>query len=158
MQQGQGDWLEELSQACSQGIEECRQAAARLLQQACPDKTLCEQPVGRRRGKLLQRYMWIEQLIKQGVPDGRSRLILYVISRYLVNVKNLEPEEAHLEIKQFIENSCKNYGNCTKIYDSWIRNVLRKVKEGGWLPWTLERVKERDPQLYDIIQTIINSQ
>jgi len=103
----------------------------------------------------LERYAWVEELIRRGVPDGRSRLILYVISRYLVNVKGLSVDEAHLVVKEFIENSCRNYGDCSKIYDSWIRNVLRRVAEGGWLPWSLERLRERDPELYDIVMGVL---
>ncbi len=148
-----GDWFQGLVEACGSGLEECRKAAAEFLAGVCSDRSMCESP--RRSRRLEERYKWVEDLIKRGVPDGRSRLILYVISRYLVNVKGMEPEEAHIVVREFIENSCRNHGDCSKIYDSWIRNVLRKVKEGGWLPWNLERIRERDPELYDIVRSVL---
>ena len=146
--------IEELVEACSRGVDECRGAVRRFLESMCPRKDLCLEPP-RGGGRLLERYSWVEEVIRRGVPDGRSRLILYVISRYLVNVKRLPVEEALLVVKEFLDNSCRNHGNCRKIYDSWIRNVLRSVERGGWLPWSLERMKERDPELYDIIKSIL---
>ncbi len=96
--------------------------------------------------------------MERGVPDGRSRLILYVISRYLINVKGLSLEEAEAVIDAFLEASCRNYGNCSKIYKSWIRHVLRRVSEGGWRPWSLERVKQEDPELYSTISRVLGIQ
>ncbi len=89
------------------------------------------------------------------MPDGRHRLILYVIARYLVNVKGLDERDAISEILDFVQRSCKNYGNCSKVYESWIRNVVSKVKVGGWKPWTLEKLRERDPQLYNTINDLL---
>jgi len=136
-----------VEKACIEDPEECRDAVRRFLENMCSDRGWCieEKP------RLLEKYRWIEQLIKTGVPDGRSRLILYVISRYLVNIKGLDTESAEILIEEFIDNSCRNHGNCSKIYKSWIRNVVRRVKEGGWYPWSLERIKERDPELYNIL-------
>ncbi|MCE4601456.1 MAG: DNA primase noncatalytic subunit PriX [Desulfurococcales archaeon] len=142
-----------LVEACLEGEEACREAVRRFLSEMCSDPRLCEAPRGYRR--LLERYSWVERIIEKGVPDGRARLILYVISRYLVNVKRLDIDEALLAVKQFIQNSCKNFNNCSKIYDSWIRNVLRSVSQGGWLPWSLDRLKERDPSLYDVVASLV---
>ncbi|MEB3773363.1 MAG: DNA primase noncatalytic subunit PriX [Desulfurococcales archaeon] len=132
---------------CSEDPEECRNAVRRFLEDMCRDKSKCLEP----RGRASERYKWVEDLIKKGLPDGRARAILYIVSRYLVNVKGLDPDSALVVVEEFIDNSCKNHGNCGKIYKSWIRNVLRRVSEGGWKPWTLERVKEKDPELYTII-------
>ena len=118
----------------------------------CTDPSLCEElpsAVDRRR------YLWIERIIELGVPDGRSRLILYVISRYLINVKKLSLEDAERVVDIFIENSCRNHGNCGKIYKSWVRRVLEYVKNGGWRPWSLATLKERDRQLYEIISNLL---
>ncbi len=150
-----GSILERLAEACGEDEEECRRLVREFLSSVCKDPTLCEQPP--RRARLAEKYSWIETLIEEGVPDGRSRLILYVVSRYLVNIKGLEPEDAILEVRKFIDNSCQKHGNCSKIYDSWIRNVLRRVKEGGWLPWSLERIKERDPELYEIVAAVLGA-
>ncbi len=125
------------------------------MQTMCPDRSLCEPPRGR--ASLEARYQWVEQLIRSGVPDGRSRLILYVISRYLLNVKGLDEEAAREVIREFLRASCEKHGNCSKIYDSWIRNVLRHVKRGGWKPWSLERIRKEDPELYEIVEGVVSA-
>ncbi|MEB3860724.1 MAG: DNA primase noncatalytic subunit PriX [Desulfurococcales archaeon] len=147
-----GDRWARVVEACSEDAEECRKAVRLFLEEMCRDPSMCREP---RRG-LVERYSWVEELIRRGVPDGRSRLILYIVSRYLVNVKNLDPESAVHVVEEFIENSCRNHGNCGKIYRSWIRNVLRHVKEGGWLPWKLETLKERDPELYAVVESVLS--
>ncbi len=147
------DRLSMLLDACTEDMEACRAEARRFFQDMCRDRSMCTG--GRRR--LVERYSWVEKLIERGVPDGRSRLILYVVSRYLVNVKGLTVDDAEKIIEEFIENSCRNHGDCSKIYNSWIRNVLKRVSEGGWLPWSLDRIKERDPELYTIVETVLSS-
>ncbi|NOZ30696.1 MAG: DNA primase noncatalytic subunit PriX [Crenarchaeota archaeon] len=145
--------LKKLIDACNSSIEECREALDEFLSSMCEDPSECETPRGKRR--LIEKYAWVDKVIEKGVPDGRSRLILYVISRYLVNVKNLSVEDAHLTIKQFIDSSCRNFNNCSKIYDSWIRNVLKSVAQGKWLPWNLDKLRDRDPELYDIVASLL---
>ncbi len=140
---------------CSKGVEECNKAVKDYLKSMCPDESMCMDSLGRRKSKAIV-YRWVETVMKSGVPDGRARLILYVISRYLVNVKGLDVSEAELAIEEFIDNSCKNYGDCSKIYKSWIRNVLKRVKDGGWMPWSLDRIKKEDPDLYNVISKIID--
>ena len=144
-----------VAHVCERNYEECREALETFLSSMCPDRSECEEKIavpGRR-----AHYTWIERIIESGVPDGRARLILYVISRYLVNVKRLSVEEAHEIIKLFIQASCEKHNQCSKIYDSWIRNVLVHVKEGGWKPWSLERIKTNDPELYQIITSILDT-
>jgi len=133
--------------SCSKG--DCG-AAKDFLDMLCHDRSMCVQ--GRTSSK---RYAWIDKVIREGVPDGRARLILYVISRYLVNVKGLNDDEALAEIESFIEASCRNHGNCGKIYKSWIKNVVKHVRRGGWKPWSLEGMQKRDPELYNIIRGVI---
>lgn len=133
--------------SCSQG--DCSNAKD-FLGSLCPDRGMCAQG-----GSPSRRYTWIDKIIKEGVPDGRARLILYVISRYLVNVKGLSDDEALAEIESFIEASCRNHGNCSKIYKSWIKNVIKSIRRGGWRPWSLETIQRKDPDLYNIVRGIV---
>ncbi len=143
----------EIVEACKTSKHSCRKTIQELFRNQCKDEALCEKPGGAR---IQEKYGWIEKIIQTGVPDGRSRLILYVISRYLLNIKKLDITESHETIKTFLENSCKNHGNCSKIYESWIRNVLAHVQKGGWKPWTLEKIRKEDPQLYNTILSLIS--
>jgi hypothetical protein len=103
------------------------------------------------------RFEWVERVIERGLPDGRHRFILYVLSAYLMNVKKLSEDEAYQVVKRFLENSCKNFSNCGKVYDSFIRGDLRRVKAKGVKPLTLKRIRERDPKLYEILAKVLQA-
>jgi len=96
-------------------------------------------------------YGWIEGILETGLPDGRKRFILWIASRYLVNVKRLSIEEALEELNRFLDKSCENYGNCSKVYPSWIRSVLRAVKDRGYKPPSLRTLRTKHPDLYQLI-------
>jgi hypothetical protein len=144
------EW-EEVLEECA---EDCREDYVKeIFKEVCGERgEHCWRP---RRRAQKNRYEWIQKLIDAGVPDGRARLILYVISRYLVNVLGMSPEEAQREIEIFLENSCSKHGKCGGIYKSWIRSVIRGVSRGGWRPWSLERMKREDPQLYETVKSVL---
>lgn len=145
--------FEKIIQDCQKNEEECRNSIEQLIKKYCQNTSDCA--ISLYKDNLIEKFNWIEKIIKNGVPDGRNRLILYVISRYLVNIKKLNDEEALNQINEFINNSCKNYNNCSQIYKSWIINVIGKVKNGKWKPWSMEKIRNSDPELYKIIEPII---
>jgi hypothetical protein len=92
-------------------------------------------------------------VIEKGLTDGRKRFILYVLSAYLVNIKGLGEEEAMQVVQEFLENSCRNHGNCDEIYESFIRGDLcRGLDPRGLKPVSLEKLREKDPELYSLIE------
>ncbi|MDP8002918.1 MAG: DNA primase noncatalytic subunit PriX [Caldisphaera sp.] len=145
--------FENIISNCEKSEEECIKSINNLVKNYCPNPSDCA--IYLYKTDLIKKYEWVERLIKSGVPDGRARLILYVISRYLINIKKLNDEDALNQIYEFINNSCKNYSNCTQIYKSWLTNVIRKVKDGKWKPWTLEKLMKSDPELYKNVKTAI---
>jgi hypothetical protein len=102
------------------------------------------------------RYSWVEKVVEKGLPDGRKRFILYVLSAYLVNVKRLDEDEAMQVVQEFLDNSCRNYGRCEKVYESFIRGDLQRVKSKGLRPATLEKLSEKDPELHSLIQQVLS--
>jgi hypothetical protein len=98
----------------------------------------------------------VKKVIEKELSDGRKRFILYVLSAYLVNVKGLSEEEALQVVQGFIENSCRNHSNCEKIYESFIRGDLRRVKSKGLRPVSLERLREKDSELYSLIEKALS--
>ncbi|MEJ2778224.1 DNA primase noncatalytic subunit PriX [Stygiolobus sp. RP850M] len=95
-------------------------------------------------------YQWIEKVLEKGMHDCRKRFILYVASRYLVNVKGLDENEA---VKQLEEFYSKSGG---KVYESWLKSVVRGVKTKKLLPWSLKRIEEKDKEMFEIITKILN--
>ncbi|AFZ70175.1 hypothetical protein Calag_0406 [Caldisphaera lagunensis DSM 15908] len=145
--------FEDVINNCQRSEIDCQKSIKELLKKYCPNPSDCSISIYRE--NLVQKFNWIEKIIKNGVPDGRTRLILYVISRYLINVKKLNDEEALNQINEFINNSCKNYNNCSQIYKSWIINVIGKVKNGKWKPWNMDKIRNSDPELYKVLEPII---
>jgi len=76
---------------------------------------------------------------------------------YLVNIKGLGEDDVFQVVIEFLENSCRNFNNCEKVYESFIRGDLKRVKSKELKPASLERLKEKDPELYSTITTILSS-
>jgi len=89
-----------------------------------------------------RRYECVEKIIEKGLLDGRKSFILYVLSAYLVNVKRLSEEEALHVVQEFLYNSCRNHGDCGKVYESFIRGDLQRVRSKGLKPVSLEKLRE----------------
>jgi hypothetical protein len=98
----------------------------------------------------------MEKVIEKGFPDGRKRFIFYVLSAYVVSAKGLGKEKALQVMQEFIKESCRNHGNCKKICKSFIREDLRRVKSKGLRPVSLERLREKDPELYSLIEKTLS--
>jgi len=98
-------------------------------------------------------YDWVEKVLDEGLDDARKRFILYVGSRYLVNVKGVSEDEAVKRLEEFY--SKKGGG---KVYDSWLKSVVRGVKSKGLLPWSLKRIEEKDKEMYVLISKVLNKQ
>ncbi|AWS00173.1 DNA primase noncatalytic subunit PriX [Metallosphaera hakonensis] len=92
---------------------------------------------------------WIDVVLDRGLSDGRKRFILYVASRYLVNVKGLPEDQAVEKLKEFY------YKSGGKVYDTWIRSVLRGVKSKGLMPPSLKRLELKDRELYKAIKEVL---
>ncbi|MEB3786549.1 MAG: DNA primase noncatalytic subunit PriX [Desulfurococcales archaeon] len=99
-------------------------------------------------------WSWVEYVLRIGLPDGRKRFIFYVASRYLVNIKGLSLTDALRVIEEFLEASCVNHGNCSKVYSSWIKSVLRGVKEKELKPKGLGKLGIKHPDILELIQDI----
>ncbi|MEJ2776468.1 DNA primase noncatalytic subunit PriX [Sulfolobaceae archaeon RB850M] len=97
------------------------------------------------------KYEWIDKILEKGLPDARKRFILYVASRYLVNVKGLNDDEALKKLEDFYYKSGGG-----KVYESWIRSVLRGVKAKKLLPWSLKKIQEKDKEMYELITKVLN--
>ncbi len=98
-------------------------------------------------------FRYIEEILERGLEDGRKRFILYCASRYLVNVKGFSEEKAVEEIMRFVEKSELLPGFCGsgKIYKSWVRSVVKGVKEKKLKPYRLSKLKENHHELYEIV-------
>jgi hypothetical protein len=93
---------------------------------------------------------WIERgILEHPVADHRKYIVWRILSPYLLNVKKLPKEEAYSVMKEWLDR-------CDKL-DELNFNPKIKIKDGlkgagkGYLPINLEKLKEENRQLYDLI-------
>ena len=101
---------------------------------------------------------WIEKgILNYPLPDHRKYIIWRILSPYLLNVKKLPKEEAYSVMKDWLDKCNEleklNFNPKTKIKDG-----LRGASK-GYLPISMEKLKEENRQLYDVVLNRIgNSQ
>ncbi|MBI3860098.1 MAG: DNA primase noncatalytic subunit PriX [Thaumarchaeota archaeon] len=91
-------------------------------------------------------YGYVDDLLKHPVTDGRHRLVWLVLAPYMVNVKNLENEEAVERIRGFVA-----FGGETREMKRFIEYNVRRARRNGLLPPTLPTLKAEHPDLYNLL-------
>ncbi len=86
------------------------------------------------------RTEWIEKLINIPIADARHRTVNLILAPYFVNVKRLEPKQAYVIIKEYIEK-CKKINPDTRINDSYIMYQCKYSKEHKLRPLSFIRGK-----------------
>jgi hypothetical protein len=87
--------------------------------------------------------------IEHPPSDHRKYIIWRILSPYLLNVKKLPREEAYSLMKDWLDK-------CDKL-ERLSFNSKIKVKDGlrgaskGYLPISMEKLKEENRQLYDVV-------
>jgi hypothetical protein len=93
---------------------------------------------------------WVEKgILENPLPDHRKYIIWRILSPYLLNVKKTPKEESCSVIKDWLDK-------CDKL-EKLNFYAKRKIREGlrgaskGYLPISLEKLKEENKSLYDIV-------
>lgn len=91
-------------------------------------------------------YLYIEELLKHPVADGRHRLTWLVLAPYLVNVKNLEENDAVDRIRAFVAAKGE-----TSSMKRFIEYNVKRAKRNGLMPPTLSKLKAEHPDIYSLL-------
>ncbi|HEY7080327.1 MAG TPA: DNA primase noncatalytic subunit PriX [Nitrososphaeraceae archaeon] len=98
----------------------------------------------------INKIKWIENgILEHPIPDHRKYIIWRILSPYLLNVKKLSREGSYSVINDWLEK-------CSKLERLNFNSKL-KIKEGlkgaskGYYPISLEKLKEENKELYDIV-------
>ena len=101
------------------------------------------------------RIEWIEKgILENPLPDHRKYIIWRILSPYLLNVKKLPKEESYTTIQNWLDK-------CNKLKKMNF-NAKLKIREGlkgankGYYPISLEKLKEENKELYEIIIMIVS--
>ena len=92
-------------------------------------------------------YLYIEELLKHPVSDGRHRLVWLVLAPYFVNVKQVGEAEAIEAIRAFVVSG----GSLTTDMKRFIEYNVRRSKRSGLMPPTLNKLKAEHPDLYQLL-------
>lgn len=88
-------------------------------------------------------YLYVEDLLKHPVSDGRHRLVWLVLAPYLVNVKKAENDEAIERIRAFVSVAGE-----TRDMKRFVEYNVRRARRNGLLPPTLSTLRTEHPDLY----------
>ena len=93
---------------------------------------------------------WIEKgILEHPLSDHRKYVIWRILSPYMLNVKKLPKEEAYSVMKDWLDK-------CDKL-EKLSFNPKIKIKDGlkgaskGYYPISMEKLKEENRQLYDVV-------
>jgi len=91
-------------------------------------------------------YLYVEDLLKHPVSDGRHRLVWMVLAPYLVNVKKVEDEEAIEKIRAFVAAAGE-----TSAMKRFVEYNVRRARRNGLLPPTFSTLKTEHPDIYGLL-------
>jgi hypothetical protein len=95
---------------------------------------------------------WIERLLQTPLYDFRKYCIWRILTPYLLNIKKLSAQESVDIIRHWLVqcDSLRSLDFRISI-DQRIIDGLDSAAERGYLPISLEKLKEENPQLYDYL-------
>lgn len=91
-------------------------------------------------------YLYVEDLLKHPVSDGRHRLVWMVLAPYLVNVKKIADEEAIERIRAFVAAAGE-----TSAMRRFVEYNVRRARRNGLLPPTFTTLKAEHPDIYALL-------
>lgn len=102
-------------------------------------------------------YEWINELMKHPISDGRHRTLWLIIAPYLINVARFSFEYAYRTAQSYYMK-CNTLHPLTPSEFEFTRAItyfLERAVHNGYRPLQLETIKAKDPQLYEIIQEVV---
>jgi hypothetical protein len=93
---------------------------------------------------------WIEHLLQTPIADHRKYCIWRVLSPYLLNIRKLSEQEAYNIIKEWLER-CGQLERLGFSVSQRITDGLDGAAKKGYLPISLEKLKEENNRLYSFL-------
>jgi hypothetical protein len=130
--------------AISEGVRNLRRTPFPKQLQGTKNRIMQYMPV--QRAKTGKGYLYVEDLLKHPVSDGRHRLVWLVLAPYLVNVKKIEDEEAIEKIRAFVAVAGE-----TGDLKRFVEYNVRRARRNGLLPPTFSTLKTEHPDIYALL-------
>jgi len=94
---------------------------------------------------------WIESLLQTPLSDHRKYCIWRILAPYLMNVRNLSYEESFATIMNWLEKCKLQKRRLDFNAKAKIKEGLNSAQKKGYFPISLEKLKEENKALYDMI-------
>jgi hypothetical protein len=95
---------------------------------------------------------WIEKLLHTPLPDFRKYCIWRILTPYLLNVKRLSVQEASDIIKEWLDKCDElNRLDFKASVNQRIKDSLKGAAKKGYLPISLDKLKQENPALMIIV-------
>ena len=93
---------------------------------------------------------WIEMLLQTPIPDHRKFTSYWILSRYLINIKHLDPDEAYAIMKDWLLkcNELERLSPSLREFDTRIKNDIKEAAKSGKAPIGKELLKDMNKELY----------
>ena len=91
-------------------------------------------------------YLYVEDLLKHPVSDGRHRLVWLVLAPYFVNVKKVDDEEAIEKIRAFVAVAGETSG-----LKRFVEYNVHRARRNGLMPPTFSTLKTEHPDIYALL-------
>jgi hypothetical protein len=98
-------------------------------------------------------FNWIERLLHTPITDHRKFVIYWILSRYLINVKHNNPDQAHAIIKDWSLkcNEIRPLSPSVREFDTIIRNDIKEAIKIGKASIGEKLLKDMNNELYRIV-------
>ena len=130
--------------AIGEGVKNLRKGV--LPKQLTGVKASVMQYVPVQRPRTGKGYLYVEDLLKHPVSDGRHRLVWLVLAPYLVNVKKVEDGDAIDRIRAFVAAAGE-----TSAMRRFVEYNVRRARRNGLLPPTFAKLKAEHPDIYSLL-------
>ncbi|QQG48261.1 MAG: DNA primase noncatalytic subunit PriX [archaeon] len=91
-------------------------------------------------------YLYVEDLLKHPVSDGRHRLVWLVLAPYMVNVKKVDDTEAVEKIRAFVAAAGE-----TSAMRRFVEYNVKRARRNGLLPPTFSTLKLEHPDIFGLL-------
>jgi hypothetical protein len=93
---------------------------------------------------------WIERLLQTPIADHRKYCIWRALTPYLINIRGLSDEQALSVIMTWLDK-CKTVRRLSFYPKPRAREQIRRVRNIGYYPISLNNLKIENPDLYDLV-------
>lgn len=84
-----------------------------------------------------------------------TSIFLFHFFPHLATIKQLLEEVLNV-CCELPENTCRDHDRCDKVYDSWIRSIVKSVESNGFRDFSLQKLRKKGADIYSAIGKLLD--